>query len=53
MVRPYTVYEIYIEESRFILNCWGDLLRSILLKNMTFLVNITQEEHVFGKFILL
>ena len=31
----------------------GDLLRSILLKNITFLVNITQEEHVFGKFRLL
>ena len=33
--------------------CWGDLLRSILLKNITFLINITQEQHVFGKFRLL
>ena len=32
---------------------WGDLLRSILLKNINFKVNITQEEHVFGKFRLL
>ena len=31
----------------------GDLLRSLLLKNITFLINITQEEHVFGKLILL
>ena len=31
---------------------WGNLLRSILLKNITFLVNITQEEHVLSKFIL-